>query len=177
MFVTNIKFTSEAAEYANHNHIELWDGEKLSRAFYLLNLRRLGPNESASPAVTVLDCALPIKTQYNEAAKLLLVNPHITIIETTLDLHPYYLFEYQADVKKGLLRRSSEVEYGWYIVDATNKKIIEGIENDTKYKKYAQSFFSKKEKQNQEEELEEILDQYFQSAFLTSIKHMWALYS
>lgn len=170
MFVTNIKFTSEAAEYANHNHIELWDGEKLSRAFYLLNLGRLGPNESASPAVTVLDCALPIKTQYNEAAKLLLVNPHITIIETTLDLHPYYLFEYQADVKKGLLRRSSEVEYGWYIVDATNKKIIEGIENDTKYKKYAQSFFSKKEKQNQEEELEEILDQIEKTETIQDIK-------
>ena len=156
--------------YANHNHIELWDGEKLSRAFYLLNLGRLGPNESASPAVTVLDCALPIKTQYNEVAKLPLVNPHITIIETTLNLHPYYLFEYQADVKKGLLRRI-EVEYGSCIVDATNKRIIQGIENDASYKKYARSFFSKKENQNQEDkELEEILDQIEKIETIEDIK-------
>ena len=105
MFVTNIKFTSEVAEYANHNHIELWDAEKLSRAFYLLNLGRLGSNESPSPAVTVLDCALPITTGYNDVTKLGLVN-EVTNVETTLNLHPYYLFEYQADVKKGLLRRS-----------------------------------------------------------------------
>ncbi len=41
MFVTNIKFSSEVADYAKHNHIELWDGEKLNRDFYLLSLGRL----------------------------------------------------------------------------------------------------------------------------------------
>jgi hypothetical protein len=169
MFVTNIKFTSEAAEYAKHSQIELWDGEKLSRDFYLLNLGRLGSNGTASTASTVLDCALPIKTQHNEVTKLLLVNPHITVIETTLDLHPYYVFEYQADVKKGLLRRS-ETECGHRIVDATNKKIIEGIKNDTRYREYAQSYFSKKEDQNQEEELEEILDQIEKTEMIEGIK-------
>jgi hypothetical protein len=171
MFVTNIKFSSEVAEYAKHSRIELWDGEKLSRDFYLLNLGRLESNETALPAVTVLDYALPIITQYNEVAKLLLLNPHITTIETTLDLHPYYIFEYQADVKKGLLRRS-EIEYGRCIVDASNKKIIQGIENDARYKEYAQSFFSKEENQNQEEELEEILDQIEKTKIIEDIKNI-----
>ena len=70
------------------------------------------------------------------------MNPDAVNIEATLDLHPYYLFEYQAEVKKGLLRRS-EMEYGLCVVDATNKKIIQGIENDARYREYAQSFFSK----------------------------------
>jgi len=110
--------------------------------------------QSASPAETVLDCALPITTGYNDVTKLGLVN-EITDVETTLNLHPYYLFEYQADVKKGLLRRS-ETECGHRIVDATNKKIIQASEDDAKYTKYTQSFFSKENDQNQDEELEEM---------------------
>jgi Restriction endonuclease len=92
MFVTNIRFSSEAEGYAKHKRIELWDGEKLRGDFYLLNLGRLESSETTALAETILDCALPIKIQYNEATKLLLVNPHATSIETTLDLHPYYLF-------------------------------------------------------------------------------------
>jgi hypothetical protein len=46
---------------------------------------------------------LPIKTQYNEVTKLLLPNPHVITIETTLDLRPYYLFEYRADVGRIIL--------------------------------------------------------------------------
>ena len=157
MFVTNIKFASGVEEYAKHNHIELWDGERLRSDFYLLNLGRLGSNEPASPAEAVLDCALPITTGYDDVTKLGLVN-EVTNVETTLDLHPYYLFEYQADVKKGLLRRS-ETKCGHRIVDATNKKIIQVIGDDAKYTKYAQSFFSKENDQNQDEGLEEILDQ------------------
>ena len=107
MFVTNIKFTSGVEEYAKHNHIELWDGEKLRRDFYLLNLGRLESNVTAEPVETILDTALPIKTQYNEVAKLLLVNPQAAAIETTLNLHPYYLFAYQVDVKKGLFGRQN----------------------------------------------------------------------
>jgi len=47
MFVTNIKFTSGVEEFAKHNHIELWDGERLRRDFYLLNLGRLGSSETS----------------------------------------------------------------------------------------------------------------------------------
>jgi hypothetical protein len=79
-------------EYADHNHIELWEGEKLKRDFYLLNLGRLDSKQTVEPTVEVLDCALPIVTQYNEVAKLFLVNPDAANIEATLDLHPYYLF-------------------------------------------------------------------------------------
>jgi hypothetical protein len=79
-------------EYADHNHIELLEGEKLKRDFYLLNLGRLDSRQTVEPTVEVLDCALPIVTQYNEVAKLLLVNPDAANIEATLDLHPYYLF-------------------------------------------------------------------------------------
>ena len=76
MFITNIKFTSGVEDFASHNHIELWDGEKLRKDFYLLNLGRLGSTQTAENAVEVFDCALPVLTQYNEVAKLLLVNPH-----------------------------------------------------------------------------------------------------
>jgi predicted RecB family endonuclease len=34
MFVTNIGFTSGVEEYAAHNNIELWNGEKLYDDFY-----------------------------------------------------------------------------------------------------------------------------------------------
>jgi hypothetical protein len=62
------------------------------------------------------------------------------------------------------------VECGSCIVDATNKRIIQGIENDASYKKYA-SFFSKKENQNQEDkELEEILDQIEKIETIEDIK-------
>ena len=95
----------------------------------------------------------------------------VTNVETTLHLHPYYLVEYQADVKKGLLRRS-ETECGRCIVDAINKKIIQAIEDDARYTKYAQSFFSKENDQNQDEGLEEILDQMEKTQIIEDIKNM-----
>ena len=132
-----------------------------------LNLGRLGSNEPASPAEAVL--ALPITTGYNDVTKLGLVN-EVTGVETTLVLHPYYLFEYQADVKKGLLRRT-ETEWGRCIVDASNKKIIQAFD-DEKYTKYAQSFFSKENDQNQDEGLEEILDQMEKTQVIEDLENI-----
>jgi hypothetical protein len=158
MFITNIKFTSGVEDFAKHNHIELWDGEKLRKDFYLLNLGRLGSTQTAELAAEVFDCALPVLTQYSKVAKLLLVNPHAaSIVEATLVLHPYFVFTYEADVKKGLLRREKVREYGKRIVDATNKKIIQGTEKETSYKDYIYHFFSKNDEQNQESE--DILDE------------------
>ena len=60
MFITNIKFTSGVEDFASHNHIELWDGEKLRKDFYLLNLGRLGSTlvdielESSTRPVTLM---------------------------------------------------------------------------------------------------------------------------
>jgi Holliday junction resolvase len=169
LFVTNINFTSGVEEYAKHNHIELWEGEKLKRDFYLLNLGRL--EQVVEPTLEVLDCALPIVTQYNEVAKLLLVNPNAANIEATLDLHPYYLFTYQVDVKKGLLGRQKILEYGSCVVDATNRKIIERVERDEAYKKHAHSFFSKGENQNQEES-EQILDEMEKTQIMLDLKNI-----
>jgi Holliday junction resolvase len=169
MFVTNIKFTAVVEEYANYNHIELWDGEKLRRDFYLLNLGRLESKQATEPAVEVLS-ALPIVIQYNEVTKLLLVNPHaINIAETTLDLHPYYLFTYQVDFKKGLLGRQKISEYGSSIIDATNKKIIEEAKDESIYRKYTHRFFFKDEKQNQEES-EEILGEMEKTQIIEDLK-------
>jgi restriction endonuclease len=171
MFVTNVKFTSEVEKYAKQYHIELWDGEKLKRDFYLLNLGRLDSTGVAVPSVTILDTALPIKTQYNEATKLLLVNPQATNIETTLDLHPYYLFTYQVDVKKGLLGRQKTTEYGSCVIDATNKKMLRRIEDDGSYQNYADSFFSKSESHN-EEELEQILDEMERTQIIEDLENI-----
>jgi hypothetical protein len=158
MFVTNIKFTSGVEEFASHNHIELWDGDKLGKDFYLVNLGRLGSTQAAEPAAEVFGCALPILTQYNEVAKLLLVNPHAAnIAEATLVLHPYFVFTYEADIKKGLLRKEKIREHGKRIVDATNKKIIQVAEKETFYKDRIYHFFTKIDEQNQV--LEDILDE------------------
>jgi Holliday junction resolvase len=170
MFVTNIKFTSGVEEYANHNHIELWDGDKLRRDFYLLNLGRLESTQAIQPVVEVLS-ALPIVTQYNEVTKLLLVNPHaITITQAMLVLHPYYLFTYQVDVKKGLLGRQRISEYGSSILDATNKKIMEGAKDESIYKKYTHRFFFKDEKENQDQP-EDILGEMEKSQVIEDLKH------
>jgi hypothetical protein len=172
LFVTNIRFTSGAEEYANHNHIELWDGEKLRSDFYLLNLGRLGSGQGEL-IDEVLDYALPVVTQYNEATKLLLVNPEAISAdtETTLSLHPYYVFIYQVEVKKGLFSRQKILEDGSYIVDATTRKIIKRSENYAKYKGYADSFFSKGETQNQEE-LEEILEEMEKNQIIDDLIHI-----
>jgi Restriction endonuclease/zinc-ribbon domain len=169
LFVTNINFTSGVEEYANHNRIELWEGEKLKRDFYLLNLGRLDSKQVVEPIVEILDCALPIVTRYDEVAKLLLVNPHAVDTEATLDLHPYYLFTYQVEVKKGLLGRQKILEYGSCVVDATNRKIIQGIHSYAAYKNHDHSFFSKNENQNQEES-EQILDEVEKSQIMEDLK-------
>jgi Holliday junction resolvase-like predicted endonuclease len=40
IFVTNARFSSEAEIYSAHHNISLWDGEKLSRIHYLMNMGR-----------------------------------------------------------------------------------------------------------------------------------------
>ena len=57
MFVTNTKFSSEADMYAKHNHITLYDGEKLKSDFYLMSIGRL----ESVPDI-VLDSTLPLDT-------------------------------------------------------------------------------------------------------------------
>ena len=52
-------------------------------------------------------------------------------------------------MKKGLLGRQNILEYGSCFVDATNKKIIQGIESVAIYKNHPHSFFSKDENENQ----------------------------
>ena len=60
-------------------------------------------------------------------------------------------------MKKGLLQIEKIREYGKLIVDATNKKIIQGTEKETSYIDYIYHFFSKNDEQNQESE--DILDE------------------
>ena len=86
-------------------------------------------------------------------------------------MHPYYVFEYQVEVKKGLLSRQKIKEDGSHIVDATTREIIKRSENDTKYKGYADSFFSKGENRNQEE-LEEMLGGIEKNQIIDDLKHI-----
>lgn len=56
-------------------------------------------------------------------------------IETaaTLVLHTYFIFTYEADVKKGMLSRQKIREYGTHIVYGISKKIIHRVVDDTGY--------------------------------------------
>lgn len=121
MFVTNTKFSSEAETYANHNHITLYDGDKLKSDFYLMSIGRL----ESIPDI-VLDSTLPLNMSYNEATRLDLVNPNAArIARATLVLRPFYVFDYIIEeTKRGFLRGSRPREEGMHIIDCLNGEIL-----------------------------------------------------
>ena len=113
MFVSNTSYSSEAETYAKHNQISLYDGERLKNDFYLMSIGRLEAVQHI-----VLDFSLPISRNYNEAARLDLVNPAAgRISRATLILSPFYVFDCIVDIKKGLFRGTFHDE-GTNIVDA-----------------------------------------------------------
>jgi predicted RecB family endonuclease len=144
LFVTNVAFTTSVEEYANHYDIELWDGDKLRNDFYLLHLGRLDP----SLEEIVVGPVLPLVTDYEEAIKLSVVNPEASrVSEVMLILHPYFLFEYKADIiKKGILTKQTIHDSGKVVFDANRRKIVRGKDVIMDTSVYAILFFSKNEK-------------------------------
>lgn len=136
MFVTNTRFSSEADTYSKHNQITLYDGEKIKNEFYLMCIGRLDSSSAAAipQQDVVLDFALPLTTNYREATRLDLVNPHSAkILHATLVLSPFYVFNYIADVKRRLLIGRGFHEEGTHIVDAMTGEILDTIEQIETY--------------------------------------------
>jgi restriction endonuclease Mrr len=65
LFATNTIFSSEAQTYAEHNHISLYDGEKLKNEFYRMSIGRLHSAQDI-----ILEFSLPGSVGYNEATIL-----------------------------------------------------------------------------------------------------------
>jgi Restriction endonuclease len=91
MFVTNARFSSEAEQFAKYNRVVLWDGEKLNRIHYLMEIGRF---ETLDRDIE-LPAALPIIMSFDEFAKISLVNPlSLTLTDSKMTFLPYYLVEY-----------------------------------------------------------------------------------
>lgn len=140
LFVTNAAFSSEAKTYAEHNHITLWDGEKLKNEFYLMNIKRLG----AATQDIILDFSLPISMGFMEATKIELVNPKaVRIARASLVLYPFYIFDYVVNAEKGhFLRRHTVHEGGTHIIDAMTAEPLEMEEKVVEAKKWKSRIYS-----------------------------------
>lgn len=107
IFVTNARFSSEAEVYSKHNRLVLWDGEKLSRIHYLMNIGRF---ETSNRDIE-LPAALPIVMSFDEFAKLSLVNPlSLTLIDSKLTFVPFYLVTYAVTKSKSRFRLGNQKE-------------------------------------------------------------------
>ena len=121
MFVTNIGFTSGVQDYASHHNIPLWDGQKLQHDFYLLDLGRLNGEEEI-----LIGNSLPVIIASEKAlSKVSLVNPMAMEARGSLIFRPYYLFEYELDMKRGIFGKQRIRESGELVMDAVYKKIIQ----------------------------------------------------
>jgi hypothetical protein len=91
IFVTNARFSSEAEIYSAHHKIVLWDGEKLSRIHYLMNIGRF---KQASEDI-IISTTLPVNMSFDEFARISLVNPlSLVLTDSRLIFKPYYVVSF-----------------------------------------------------------------------------------
>ncbi|MGB6629353.1 MAG: hypothetical protein WBE61_14610 [Nitrososphaeraceae archaeon] len=103
---------------ANYNKIDQWNGEKIHHMHYLMNIGRLNSEQEI-----VLNFSLPIEVSYEQATRRLLVNPYaIKVSKAILVLYPYFVFDYDVDIRRGFLGR----EHHCFSIERATMSLLHG---------------------------------------------------
>lgn len=94
LFVTNQTFSEEAKELAEGNGIWIWDGEKLKEKLFLLEIGRLGIDQSYKfPLATPLNVNLSAATRLDNIQN----QEKVEVSSAKLIWKPYYVVSYRLD--------------------------------------------------------------------------------
>lgn len=122
LFVTNVRFSGQAEDYASSKKIELWDGHELRERFFSLTIGRLAPSEQA-----IFENALPLKIEYASAISTQLKNPNsVKISQCQLVFYPYFRIDYRLKAVRvdPTKEKHTVTDEGTYIVDGLDGEII-----------------------------------------------------